>query len=370
MARKLNTAEYGILATLFAIIYILSVFTESVQMIITKYSANEEDTGKLKNLFMKSSKKAIFISFLLFLLYTVLSIPLSFILKINYFILFLTGFIIFLTFLMPISRGIMQGRKRFKSLSINMVIESGSKLILGLVLVYFGFKVYGAIIGVIAGSLVAFCFSFLSLKDIFSAKEKDAEITGIYNFAKPVFFITLLVILFYSLDVIIAKIFFAPEIAGAYATASMLGKIIFWGTLPITKAMFPLSADSKKSKKELENIFLDSLFILLLGAITGIILFYYFSEGFIFLFTGKIIPQAYSILFYLGIAFGLISFANLLLLYNLSLGKFKRYKFLFIFPVIEIFLLSYFSKDLVQFSVAFITSSAIFLWGTILFSKD
>lgn len=370
MARMLNVAEYGVLAALFAIIYILSVFNESIQTIITKYSANEDSPGKLKNIFLKSSRKASSLSVILFLVYLIISIPLSYILKISYPLLFITGIIIFLTFFISISRGIMQGRKMFKSLAINMILESGGKLILGIILVYFGFKVYGAIIGVILGGFIAFGLSFFSLKEIFSANEKEAGISGIYEYAKPTFFITFVIVLFYSLDVVIAKIFFTPEIAGIYASASVLGKIIFWGTVPISKAMFPLSADSQKSKKELENIFLNSLSILLLCIAAGVAIFYYFSDKIILLFTGKPLLQAGTILFYLGIAFGMIAITNLLLLYRLSLNKFKRYDLLFIFPLIEIFLLCYFSKDLVQFSIAFITSSAIFLWGVIFLSKE
>src|SRR3989344_5009800 len=48
MARSLSIAEYGVLATLFSILYITNVMSESIQLVITKYSSSEESKGKLK----------------------------------------------------------------------------------------------------------------------------------------------------------------------------------------------------------------------------------------------------------------------------------------------------------------------------------
>ena len=370
MVRMLSISEYGVLATLFAIIYIILVFSESVQTILTKYTTNERDKGKIKNLLKKSSNKAFSISLILFIFYLVIAIPLSFILKINYFLLSINGLIIFLAFFIPITRGIMQGKARFKSLGANMIIEATSKLIFGILFVFLGWKVYGAITGVILGSIIAFCFSFIQLKDIITSKEKKIETIGIYDYAKPTFIITTIIIIFYTLDVIIARIFFPAEIAGSYAIASILGKIIFWGTLPISKAMFPISTEHHLNKKKSENVFTNALIILLFGIFITLLIFYFFPQFIIKIFSGKSIPEAASILFYVGIAFSFISLANLVLLYKLSLGRVKGYGYIFIFILIEIILLSLFSHDLLQFSIAFISVSAAFLWGSIVLMND
>src|SRR3989338_10228997 len=69
MARMLSAAEYGVLATLFAIIYIITIFSESIQTIITKYAAAEENSGKLKNLMKRTLHKSSLIALALFILY-------------------------------------------------------------------------------------------------------------------------------------------------------------------------------------------------------------------------------------------------------------------------------------------------------------
>src|SRR3989344_7325738 len=91
MARMLSITDYGIFATLFAMIYMLSIFVETIQTIITKYSSKENDKGKLKNIFGKSLRKSFFIALVFFIFYLIIAIPLVYLLKINYYLLALSG---------------------------------------------------------------------------------------------------------------------------------------------------------------------------------------------------------------------------------------------------------------------------------------
>lgn len=370
MARLLSISDYGILLTLFSIIYLLAVFSESIQLVIVKYSSRENDGGKLKNLLMRSLKKSFFVSLFLFALYLVLAVPFSYLLKIEYPLMALNGVIIITLFLSPVSRGILQGKKRFKDLGVNMLIEAIIKLALALAFVYIGWRVYGAILGTFFGLLIAFFLSFIKLGDITKSKEKPAYVQDIYKYSKPAFVVNLAILLFYSLDVIIARIFFSEVAAGSYAIVSILAKTIFMGTQPISRAMFPLSAENKSGKKKSENIFLNSFAITFAAIISALILFYFFPEFIVKIFSGKEIEMSSNLLFYLGIAIGLLSLSNLILLYKLSLGKIRGCAYLFFLIIVEVFLLSFFSKDLFQFSIAFITAAAIFLWGVIFLVRE
>ena len=84
MARMLPVAEYGILVTLYAILYILGVFTESIQLVVSRYSTKEKDLGKIKNLVKKSIKKSVTFALYLFLIYLIIAIFLSNLLNIEY----------------------------------------------------------------------------------------------------------------------------------------------------------------------------------------------------------------------------------------------------------------------------------------------
>jgi O-antigen/teichoic acid export membrane protein len=367
MARMLTISDYGVLAALFSTVYILGIFSESIQLVITKFASLENKPGKLKNIFFKSLKKASKFSFALFILYLIIGIPLSSLLKISYPLFVINGLMVFVAFYIPVGRGMMQGRKMFGSLGANMIIESGFKLILGIAFVFIGLGVYGAVTGAVIGPIIAILFSFLFLKKIMKSKEEKTKTLGIYTYTRPVFVTMFSLLVFYSIDIIIAKIVFSPEVAGFYAIASILGKTIFWGTQPISKAMFPLTTDKKYSKKKItrHGIFANALGILLGLLIVAWVIFYFFPDILVRVFSGKTIPESSSILFFMALATGLLSLANLNLLYKLSRGKTQGYFYFLIFVVIEIALLFYFSASLLQFSIAFMTSSAIFLWGTV-----
>ena len=123
MARMLTLSDYGILAALFSIIYMFAVFTESIQTIVAKYSAQEDKEGKLKNLFKISLKKSVSFALLFFVIYLIASILLSYFLKINYPLLALNGLMIITSCIIPVTRGIIQGKKKFSSLGTIMVAE-------------------------------------------------------------------------------------------------------------------------------------------------------------------------------------------------------------------------------------------------------
>jgi len=174
--------------------------------------------------------------------------------------------------------------------------------------------------------------------------------------------------IFYSLDIILAKVFFDAEVAGQFAIASILAKIILFGTLPISKAMFPMSSevsahdnDEKKSK----SILRKSLLILGLGVAVVLPIMAFFPDLMIRVFSGTYYPQVSNILVYLAVAMSLLSFTNLIFLYKLSIGKIRNYKIMPIFLIFEVVLLSLFHSNLVEYSITLIFLNMLFLFGSI-----
>ncbi len=363
MARLLSVADYGVLASLGAIIYILTIFSESIQTTIAKYSTSLEN-GYLKNIVKKSLRKSRYYATIILGIYLIISIPIHLIISIPYLLLTFNGILIYIMFLLPVTRGALQGRKQFTALSINLIIESIFKLIFGVVFVILGWKIYGAIGGFIFGGVLAFMASFVPLKLLFKSVEKPSKTLNIYKYAKHTIFITTIVTLFSSIDVIIAQIIFEPEISGIYAISSILGKIILWGCFPIGKAMFPLSAEETNNSKNKKILRISILMISFL-IISTISFFALFSSQIISIFSGRLIPQAEEILIYLVIAFSFIALSNFILVYQLSKGRTQGYGWLIIYPVIELILLFIPPYNLTKFAISFTISSFIFFIGSI-----
>lgn len=365
MARLLSVVDYGVLATIFTVVYITGAFSESIQLVITKYVSNLNSDSQTKNVLKRSFKKLFLFSVLFFVGYLVLAVFIAPIVEIPYTLIAINGLIIFFALLIPITRGIMQGRKRFFALGGNMIVESAAKLVISVLLVLVGFGLYGAIGGIVAGSLLALAFSFLPLKRIIIAREEHVNLSGFYQYSIPVAVFIVCIILFYSIDIWIAKSLFDAETAGAYAIAAVLSKIIFWGTQPVSKAMFPLSASNENKKKH--GLLLNSIVIVGFLSMCALTVFYFFPDLIVHIFTGKDIAASVSILFNLGIAMTLLSFANLFFLYKLSRDRmssnlaYSGLVFLVLPVLIEPFVLFYFRSSLSTFSLGMILSAAIFL---------
>ncbi len=369
MARMLSVTDYGVLASLFAIIYIFAIFSEAIQTIVAKYIIScENNLGKLKDFVSRSLKKSIRLSVIAFIGYLVVSVVIAVLLNIPYTLLAINGVIIFLMFLLPVTRGVLQGQRKFVSLGSNLVLESSLKFIFGVLFVFIGFKVYGAIAGFVIGGLIAFACSLIFLKKIFIAKKENMKTTDIYDYAKPTLIVTGIVVFFYSVDILIAKFLFEPEIAGAYAIASLLGKIVLWASIPIGKAMFPLSVESH-NKQNSRNLFLIAFAMVLAISISLIGVFGFMADKLILLFAGKNIPIAAEILFYVVIAFSCIALSNLLLLYKLSKGAIKKYHLLILCNLLEIGGLLLFSETITEFSIIFAGMSLLFLVVSALFTR-
>ncbi|MBI5803998.1 oligosaccharide flippase family protein [Candidatus Pacearchaeota archaeon] len=364
MVRLLSAADYGVLAALMSITYIFNIFSESIQTIMARYTSRENSNGKIKNILRRSFKKSFKIASALIVFYLLISLFLKSFLNIDYSLLSLTGLAIFAVFLTPVGRGALQGKKRFKSFGFNMIFESVAKLALGIFFVYLGWRVYGAILAVIIASFIALLLSFFSLKDIFSSRETKTDSNKIYVYSIPVFVIMFSIISFYSLDVILAKAFFTGEVAGQYAIASVLSKIILFGTLPVSKAMFPLSSEQSKNGKAPKTLLNKSLLILGLGVTAALLIIGLFPGLMIRIFSGEYYSAASGILLNLSIAMSLMSFTNLILLYKLSVGRIRNYKLMIIFPVIELAMLSAFHSNLNQYSIVLIFVNMLFLFGS------
>lgn len=365
MARLLTIAQYSILATLVSIVYIMNVLTESIQLLVTKYVSSEHEEGKIKNILRTFLNSSMRLATIIFVGYLILVVPLSILLKIPYLLLALNSLMIFLACILPITRGALQGQKMFKHLGLNMIVEASVKLLVAIGLVILGYGVYGAVGATIIGAIAAVLISLMSLKNIRIAEEKKVDINLERSYSIPVFVIISSIVAIYSLDIIVAKIVFNEQVAGIYAVASILAKIIVWGTIPISKAMFPLSVESNAKNKDSGEILLNSFGLLVALIVIALGLFYLFPDLIVRIFSGKILPESAEILFYLGIGTSVISLANLNLMYKISKGETKGSYILPAFVILEVLLLMYFSKSLVQFSFAFITSSVAFLWASI-----
>src|SRR3989344_6196529 len=365
MARSLSIEEYGTLSALLFFSYILIVpFVESMQTLIAKYSASERDDGKINNVLRRISRRIFKAATWIIILYLIALIPLYYFTRIPVALLLLNGMVMFGSLFVPITRGCLQGKKRFFSLGGNMIIESVTKVVVGIILVYLGFAVFGALIAFIAAIVLSLLFSIAAIKDILRKEQVFEGNRGIHGYTKQTLLIVSLIVIAYNFDILLAKILFNDTLAGYYAVSSVLSKAIFWGTQPISKAMFPLTSDKENAVKKRELL---TNALLAVGVMSGIalVIFYFFSNIIIYIFSGRVISESIVILPYLGLGSAILAISNVILLYKLSIDRTRGYVYLIIPVVLGIALMIIYSTSLLSYSIAFIASSVLLLLASI-----
>ena len=160
MARMLGPEEYGLFAVLMAVTFIFTVPSEAIQTfvsrLISKFNQKKE-FKKMKFVFSRTLNKGMKLALICFVMFVPIAIFLSYFLPhTTFFHLIFTGVIIFGVFSVPVIRGVLQGRKKFKKLGWSMIVESVFKLIISILLVSLGLKTYGAMAGVILGLFFSF----------------------------------------------------------------------------------------------------------------------------------------------------------------------------------------------------------------------
>lgn len=372
----LSTSDYGTYGLLVSLIYIFGVPASAIQTLVARHTIRfnvKKEYGKIKGMLKFMFLEAMLLALFLFIIYCLLVYFVIDYFKISFGLFALTGIFLFGAFLSPIGLGILQGLKKFSGLGWNFALNSLMKLITAVILVLLGFRVYGAITGFILGMFFSILFIFPYIKEIMNSKESGARISILSKENIGLLGAMLIITLMYSLDIIMAKILFNPDLAGKYTIASMIGKMIFFGTSAVAGAMFPLSSERflTQNKQRTLSIIKKSFIIISTLCLIALVILGFFPNFIIHLLFRKEIFEIQNSLLYVGVAFSFISLTNAWILYKLSTYEFRiRHAFILLgFLIIQVSGFLVFRQDLSSFSLAFMISTLITFLGGILFIR-
>ena len=373
MGRFLGPADYSILESLISVLYYLGIPTAVFGVVVIKYISGEKDFFKVGQFITKIFKKVIFWGFLGFTLF-LLSFPfLKNLLRINSFLLFFgIGLSAYISIFVTLFSSSLQGAMKFKDLSIFNTFSSWLKLFLSILLLYLGFKVYGAIAGLVLSSLLAGIFGFFLIKKYVKLFASDQiSIKGSFSNIKPyfmaVFFTNLSLISFFTVDIILARYFLPPVMAGYYASLSVLGKVIFFASSPISAVMFPMVSSKYTAGEDYRKLFWLSFLIIL--TISLIITFIYFSfpELMISLLFGKEYLAAASNLGLFAIFLTLYSLCSIFLSFYLSISQIKAIYLSSFFALLQVVLIYFNHGSIAEIVKVNILTLSLLLAGLVLF---
>jgi O-antigen/teichoic acid export membrane protein len=341
MGRMLGPNFYGELTSIFSLLAIIGVAGTAILTISMRYSSelyNQKQTRALNRLYKFLTRNVVYLSLLLFVLGVFLSNPIAKFLSLPQTWPVILAFVCMIfSLLTTINRGFLQGTQKFVTLSFLSVIEMGARLLLGILLVYFGFKLFGAISAVVIASVSIYIISLFPIKKIIKINPVETgagfkfDKKEILNYAWPTLIASLLLAVSINVDIIMVKHFFDPETAGLYAAISTIAKIILYISAPIVSVMFPMISEKKVKGDRHYKLFLSSLlFTLLCGLV--ILAFYNIMPGkIIALLYGTEFTSFYSYLPEAGLFVLFYALANLIVNYYLVV---KDFTFLYFYGLV------------------------------------
>ena len=376
MGRLLGPSEYGVLTSIISFLFISSAIMATVQTTSARYASvhmAQDSIVKIKSFFYSITKRLLVFSVVIFIVIIVLLNKITSFLKIDsiYPIIFL-GIMIIEGSLISVGRGTLQGIKKFKSLGINSVLEVLLKLILGIILVYFGFKANGAIFGFMLATLLSYLFIFLPLRNVL-IKKIDSGIDSkvdIREFYKSIFFILISTIIFSLIsytDIILVKHFFSSSDTGFYSAAAQIGRIILFFPGAVGVVIFPRLSEKYTKKENINITFFKGSAIIALISVGFLIVYYFFPEFLMNLIYGSKYLDASGLIFRYGIFMTFISLITLQIFYFISIGRYWYliYSFFILIEQIAVIWLYHNNLGLILL-ILIINSFVLFLLNLIL----
>jgi O-antigen/teichoic acid export membrane protein len=365
-ARFLGPEEYSIVASLFSIMYLITVGSAAIQNTTTKFTSDfkaKKEDNKVYSFFKKGFRKISIFSFILLIIYLIISPLIASFLHIPLLPIIISSPVIILFALIPFNRGILQGLQRFNALGLNMALEGIIRLIIAMGFIFIGLKANGALASVPIATGIALILTFSSLK-FNKTKEKPVKLDSkeIYKFIITSLLALFLINAIYNMDIFLVKHFFSAEQAGHYAAISLLGKIVFFGATSIGLVMFPkISELHLKNSKKVKSFFIKSLIFTGIISVLITAIYFLFSRQIVLLLFGIKYLDIFSLIGVFGIFMTILSLSYICVLYKLAIGKKKFILILLLSVMLEIFLISMFHASLSQVILILIILNALTL---------
>lgn len=325
MGRMMSPQDYAVVAALLSIFLVLSVPTATILTVVMRYIAKYQAQNDISAIYSLQAKVARWL-FLLGLIVTFGFMALSpwvskFLHIDSIWPVILISLVFGFVFLAPVYRGILQGTQKFGSLAATMIVESAAKFFIGILFVWLGFHVLGAVAAIVIATALGLWYSWWLVSKLWRGQKitiKKVDLRGLLKYSLPVIIVLLATALLYNIDVVLVKHFFVGDESGYYAALSQLGKIIVFGTMAITGVMFPMVADKIEKREDFRPVFWKAAGLIAALCALATLIYFLFPEFVIGLLYGGEYLVVAPLLGLVAIFMALYSIANYLVTFFLS----------------------------------------------------
>ena len=351
LGRLLGPSQFADAAVLITFLLVLSFAAMTFQLVTAKFSVLFENQV-FKSFISKVYKNALLVGVLMGVLIIVFANQLQNIFNTsssNMFVVFGCG--VPLYFLMSVNRGVYQGKKAFKALSITYQGEMLSRLVitLGLILV---FNIQSSVV-IAVGILASFVFGLIPFKFPSIIPKKALVLSKTHSKEIKSFFI---ITAFYELtqiiinnsDILLVKHYFESYEAGLYASLALIGRIVYFIAWMFVMLLLPTVVQLKKEGKETAPTLFKYVGYIAAISISIIVVCLSFPETIITLLFGDSYTAMAPLLWKYAIATSMFAISNIFAYYYLSLDKYVPVVISGVFGMLQMGLVIFYHDSLEQ----------------------
>ncbi len=286
MGRILPVAAFGEIAALFALQLVTGVPGATLTAIAAKFSGQFSGRGQLHHvarLMAAGRRMGGRIALATAAILLVATPLLSSVLHIRPVPIVLFALLSGLGPLLALEQGTLQGLQRFGAAAVANVLPTVAKLALGILLVWIGWGVEGVMVALLAGAAIGWGYAYASTRDLVGrdlapAPSADDEFPrdALWSHGRVILTVTLLSALFTNADILLAKAFLPPELAGQYSALTVVGKVVLYGAGAFAAVVLPLvasAADHAGRRRDMLMASLAAAGFLAVGVAMGFTLF-------------------------------------------------------------------------------------------------
>lgn len=322
--RLLGRDAYGEFAALLSILMILTVPINSLQAMVAKMVAQfhfVDDQASIREIVVSCLKICIIAAGAAVLIFLVLSRPIAGFLHISQVTpVIVCGLTIAITLLAPVFSGAIQGFQMFIMLGSLFLAYAAVRFVFGWVFIKLGWGVSGAILGGTVSSILMIVVSAFVIRGVFlqERQAKKTRLRGIGRSYLPFILSNGILILLVSLDLVIVKRKFPSSIAGDYACAAFIGKIILYFPSSVGIVIFPKLVEAHVAGEDTRGLLSKGILIVFAGSLLLSAIFLSFPRFTITLLYGAEFIGATSILWIICLAMSGYTVVSILIYYFLA----------------------------------------------------
>jgi O-antigen/teichoic acid export membrane protein len=316
MARLLRPADYAILIALFGILILESISSQVIQSATAKlaaqYRARGEDAA-LHRFVRRWSVRVVAAIAALALLVVGLTGPISSALVLPPLTVLLLGVSLFFAGVLTFALGLLQGLARFGWMGSVLIVQAGSRLVIGVALVSLGAGVFGAFSGATAAIAVSLALAVVPLLPLLHAARGARSGEELGPAETRFFALAGVVLLAYAaltnVDAVLARGVLQADEAGAYAGAVTLGKIVLFAPIAVGYLLLERTSRAHARGEPTERaLYLALGFVLLTSG--AVALAYIVAPAF---FVALVVGDQYPATAAIAPTYGVAALANALL---------------------------------------------------------